>query len=64
MHVGANRYAERGGVCSMFPWQADCLSTDGGACAMRGRNLIYSAVSPPARLPSSAVTVRVTVQSA
>lgn len=43
--LGCCRYAERGNVCSMFPWQAECLSTDGGACVMRGHNLIYSAVS-------------------
>lgn len=42
--IGAGRYAEVGGVRSMFRWQRECLSVDGGACVLRGGNLIYSAV--------------------
>jgi hypothetical protein len=39
-----HRYAAVGNVHSMFKWQEDCLSTDGGVCVTQGRNLIYSAV--------------------
>ena len=37
----ANRYAQQG-IKHMFPWQIECLGTDGGR-VLRGGNLVYSA---------------------
>jgi hypothetical protein len=36
----AQRYAECG-VTSLFSWQCDCLSVDGGRSILSGRNLVY-----------------------